>query len=275
MIIFENIKKVYSTYSDSKLCKIYTERQQQNIKKNNEIAREILLNFPCEMLYIPQEFSDCEKLNYLLSIFFNSRNFDAIKGVLDILKKYHYKKASELLKTMQRTDLFFTKDIDFLTYSKLLYGATIVKNIEGASLEKVSIASTKGKIELLSLDKCFNIGTIMPEKRRGFCHNLTSDILTVNKDLYGAYYYIPLEFTGFIEHSVLLDLNHKLVYDFANNIVISLDIWQKFYNRPTILIKGCDFSYLSKRCDEELGLYLTTSTLDNVQRLKRKKLTIK
>ena len=176
---------------------------------------------------------------------------------------------------MQRTDLFFTKDIDFLTYSKLLYGATIIKNIEGASLEKVSIASTKGKIELLSLDKSFNIGTTMPEKRRGFCHNLTSDILTVNKDLYGAYYYIPLEFTGFIEHSVLLDLNHKLVYDFANNIVISLDIWQKFYNKPTILIKGCDFSYLSKRCDEELGLYLTTSTLDNVQRLKRKKLTIK
>lgn len=271
MITIEDIKEVYSTFSDSDLCRIYTERQQRNIKANNEIAREILLNFPCEILYIPQEFSDSEKLNYLLSIFFNSKNFDAIKIVLDILKKYHYNKTSELLKTMQRTDLFFTGDIDFLTYSKLLYGATVVKNIEGATLENVSIASTKGKIELLSLDKSFNIGTIMSEKRRGFCHNLTSDILAYNKDLYGAYYYIPLEFTGFIEHSVLLDIKHNLVYDFANNIAISLDIWKKFYNKPTILIKGSDFADLTKKCYDELGLYLTTSTLDNVQRLKRKK----
>lgn len=271
MITFEDIRNVYSTYSDSDICKIYTERQQRNINNNNEIAREILLNFPCEILYIPQGFSDCEKLNYLLSIFFNSGNFDAIKVVLDILKKYHYKMDSELLKTIQRTDLFFNKDIDFLTYSKLLYGATIIKNIEGVSLEKVSLSTTKGKINIHSLDKSFNMGCIDSEKRRGFCHNLTSDILIVNKDLYGAYYYVPLEFTGFIEHSVLLDLNHKLVYDFANNIVISLDIWQKFYNKPTILIKGSDFTKLSKKCFDELGLYLTTSTLDSVQRLKRKK----
>ena len=271
MVNFEDIKEVYSTYSDSEICKIYTERQQQNIKANNEVAKEILLNFPCETLYIPQEFSDSEKLNYLLSIFFNSKNFNAIKIVLDILKKYHYNNASELLKTMQRTDLFFTSDIDFLTYSKLLYGATTIKNIEGASLEKVSTISTKGKIELLSLNKRFNLKSIDSDKRRGFCHNLTSDILVANKDLYGAYYYIPLEFTGFIEHSVLLDLKHNLVYDFANNIIVSLDIWQKFYDNPVVLIKGSTFSELSKRCNDELGLYLTTNSLDSVLKLKRKK----
>ena len=271
MITFEDIKEVYSTYSDSEIRNIYMERQQENIKANNEIVREVLLNFPCESLYIPQELSDSEKLNYLLSIFFNSENINAIKIVLDILKKYHYNNAPELLKTMQRTDLFFTKDIDFLTYSKLLYGATTIKNIEYADEKKVSISSTKGNIELLSLDKSIRLGSINPNKRRGLCHNLTSEVLKNCINLYGAYYYIPLEFTGFIEHSVLLDLEHNLVFDVANNIIVPLDIWKKFYNNPTILIKGNIFSELSKRCRGELGLYLTTSSLDSVLKLKRKK----
>ena len=270
MVTFDDIKAVYSSTSDSEINRTYTERQKENIRLNNEIAKDVFFEFPSEILTIPSDMSDSEKVSYLISLFLNSGNKRLIKIVLEILKKYNYNTSSELLKTMQRTDYYFNGDINFITYSKFIYGAISIKNIEGASLQKVSLKSSYGNINLYPLDACFNMGKINAEKRRGFCHNLTSDILAFNPDLYGAYYYIPFEFKGYMEHSVLLDLNHGLVLDFANNIVLPLKTWEKFYNKPSILISGKEFSELSKRCNDELGLYLTTCTLDSVRRIRKK-----
>lgn len=271
MITFDDIKTVYSSTSDSEINRTYTERQKENIRLNNEIAKDVFFEFPNEILTIPSDMSDSEKVSYLISLFLNSGNKRLIKIVLEILKKYNYNASSELLKTMQRTDYYFNGDINFITYSKFIYGAISIKNIEGASLQKVILKSSYGNINLYPLDTCFNMGKIdTPKKRRRFCHNLTSDILAFNPDLYGAYYYIPFEFKGYMEHSVLLDLNHELVLDFANNIVIPLKTWERFYNNPSILIKGKEFRELSKRCNDELGLYLTTCTLDSVRRIRKK-----
>ena len=261
MITFDDIKAVYSCTSDSEINKTYTERQKENSRLNNEIAKEVFLEFPSEIISMPSDMSDSEKVSYLISLFLNSGNKRLINIVLEVLKKYNYNTSS---------DYYFNKDINFITYSKLIYGATQIKNIEGASLQKVSLKSSYGNINLYPLDACFNMGKINAEKRRGFCHNLTSDILAFNPDLYGAYYYIPFEFKGYMEHSVLLDLNHGLVLDFANNIVLPLKTWEKFYNKPSILISGKEFSELSKRCNDELGLYLTTCTLDSVRRIRKK-----
>lgn len=270
MVTFDDIKAVYSCTSDSEINKTYTERQKENSRLNNEIAKEVFFEFPSEIISMPSDMSDSEKVSYLISLFLNSGNKRLINIVLEVIKKYNYNTRSELLKIMQNTDYYFNKDINFITYSKLIYGATQIKNIEGASLQKVSLKSSNENIFLYPLDTCFNMGKIDAQKRRGFCHNLTSDILAYNPDLYGAYYYIPFEFKGYMEHSVLLDLNHELVLDFANNIVIPLQTWERFYNNPTILIKGKDFRELSKRCNDELGLYLTTCTLDSVRRIRKK-----
>ena len=270
MITFDDIKAVYSYTSDSEINKTYTERQKENRRLNNEIAKEVFFEFPSEIISMPSDMSDSEKVSYLISLFLNSGNKRLINIVLEVLKKYNYNTSSELLKTMQRTDYYFNGDINFITYSKFIYGAISVKNIEGASFQKVSLKSSNGNIFLYPLDTCFNMGKIDAQKRRGFCHNLTSDILAFNPDLYGAYYYIPFEFKGYMEHSVLLDLNHELVFDFANNIVIPLKTWERFYNKPSILISGKEFRELSKRCNDELGLYLTTCTLDSVRRIRKK-----
>lgn len=270
MVTFDDIKAVYSCTSDSEINRTYTERQKENIRLNNEIAKDVFFEFPSEILTIPSDMSDSEKVSYLITLFLNSNNKRLIKIVLEILKKYNYNTNSELLKTMQRTDYYFNGDINFITYSKFIYGSILEKNIEEASLQKVNLKSICGNINLYPLDACFNMGKINAEKRRGFCHNLTSDILAFNPNLYGAYYYIPFEFKGYMEHSVLLDLNYGLVLDFANNIVLPLKTWEKFYNKPSILISGKEFSELSKRCNDELGLYLTTCTLDSVRRIRKK-----
>ena len=270
MITFDDIKDVFNKTNDDTLSTIYTERQMKSIQLNEEAAREILIEFPCETMSVPSYLSDIEKVNYLMSMYLNSGNPKVIKTVWEVLLKHHYQVNSELLKTMQRTDFYFNDDINLITYSNLVYGAISIKNINDITQNNVNFNTSYGDLKLFPLDRTYGMGKIDATKRRGFCHNLTSDILSVNKDLYGAYYYIPIEFAGFMEHSVLLDLKHHLVLDFANNIVMSLDIWQKYYNKPTILIKGDEFSELSKRCNDELGIYLTTCTLDNVRRIRKR-----
>ena len=50
MVSFEDIKEVYSKTSNSKINKIYTERQTENIRLNNDVAKKVLLEFPSEIM---------------------------------------------------------------------------------------------------------------------------------------------------------------------------------------------------------------------------------
>lgn len=270
MVSFEDIKEVYSKTSNSKINKIYTERQTENIRLNNDVAKKVLLEFPSEIMTFPNYMSDSEKVSCLISMFLTSGNPKVVEIVREVLKKYNYNISSELLLAMQRTDFYFSKDVDFLTYLQFIQGAVSIHDIEEITMQRVRLNSNYGEINLFPLDKFFNINKISVEERRGFCHNLTSEILTQSPDLYGAYYYIPYEFKGYMEHSVILDIKHNLVLDFANNIIVPLYLWKKYYKQPSLLISGEEFSELSKRCNEELGLYLTTCTLDSVRRIREK-----
>lgn len=86
MVTFDDIKAVYSSTSDSEINRTYTERQKENIRLNNEIARDVFFEFPSEILTIPSDMSDSEKVSYLISLFLNSGNKRLIKIVLEILK---------------------------------------------------------------------------------------------------------------------------------------------------------------------------------------------
>ena len=90
MVTFDDIKAVYSSTSDSEINRTYTERQKENRRLNNEIAKEVFFEFPSEIISMPSDMSDSEKVSYLISLFLNSGNKRLIKIVLEILKKYNY-----------------------------------------------------------------------------------------------------------------------------------------------------------------------------------------
>ena len=79
MITFDDIKAVYSCTSDSEINKTYTERQKENSRLNNEIAKEVFFEFPSEIISMPSNMSDSEKVSYLISLFLNSGNKRLIK----------------------------------------------------------------------------------------------------------------------------------------------------------------------------------------------------
>ena len=88
MVTFDDIKAVYNCTSDSEINRTYTERQKENSRLNNEIAKEVFFEFPNEILTIPSDMSDSEKVSYLISLFLNSGNKRLINIVLEVLKKY-------------------------------------------------------------------------------------------------------------------------------------------------------------------------------------------
>lgn len=271
MVNFDDIKNLYEEYNIVDLADMYKKRQDDNIKKNDNIAKDILFYYPGYELIIPNELGYSEKLSYLIAFILNSGDKREISNLLKLLHKFHYNYKFELLKIMQNADFYFSKELSSDGFLKFLYGATCIKKILQVSLNEAILKVNKGNVKICSLNKVLGFQEIDKTSRRGLCHNITTDILLLNKDLYGAYYYIPLDFKGYIEHSVIIDPKHNLVLDFANNVIVALDIWKKFYGNPTVVISGSEFDYLNKRCNYELSEHLTTLTLEEARLLRTKK----
>lgn len=49
-------------------------------------------------------------------------------------------------------------------------------------MDEIHIRTMQGMLKLQSLCKTLGIRKITDEERRGFCHNLTSDVLIANKN---------------------------------------------------------------------------------------------
>lgn len=259
---YADIEKTFKNKQDI-LMKEYYKRQQASKTINENKAREITTDFSFDSLPIPKELDSTNKISYLITLLINSNNPNHIKLLFDILNKHGYNVNCELLKTMIKTDYLFNEEIDFNEYELLVKGLSIT-NPDKQNDVTLSINTMYGRTNLQK------ISSIDPDDRRGFCHDVTSDVLRCNPNLYGAYYYIPREFKGTLEHSVVIDSDKKLVYDYANNIAVPLSIWVKYYGNPSILIKGDTFIELDKKCQNNLGFYLTTWHLEETKRTRRK-----
>lgn len=257
-----DIEKTFKNKLDF-IIEEYNKRQQTNKNINDEQAEEILAYFSLDMLPIPKYLDSANKLSYLITLIINSEDAYHIKKLLDILNKHGYNANCELLKAMIKTDYLFNEGISFKSYELLIKGLSITNPYKRSDVS-VSIDTMYGRTDF------YKINLIAPEARRGFCHDITSDVLRNNPNLYGAYYYIPREFEGFLEHSVIINKEKNLVYDFANNIALSLPVWLKYYGNPSIIIKGDNFIELDKKCQDNLGFYLTTWHLEEVKRTRQK-----
>lgn len=76
----------------------------------------------------------------------------------------------------------------------------------------------------------------------------------------------PFLLPGYMEHSVVIDLEKSEVLDFANNIIVPLKIWKKFFGSPTIFINGDYYQELAKQSKEKLNVDLNICLLEQVRR---------
>lgn len=266
MITYEDIKKILESVDIAKLEKDYMTRQEVNLLDNTKKAKDVLAYFPDELIYLPKGLDNIGKLNALLMLYLNSGHSSAKRLIIEILKKYGYNPNNELLRAIQISDLYFEGQISQEDYIRAIGGLTNSKGVVNIKMDEIHIRTMQGMLKLQSLCKTLGIRKITDEERRGFCHNLTSDVLIANKKLYGGYYYIPLSFTGYIEHSVVIDLEKSEVLDFANNIIVPLKIWKKFFGSPTIFINGDYYQELAKQSKEKLNVDLNICLLEQVRR---------
>lgn len=259
MININDVKSILSTTTIEELRSEYKSRQKEYSKKNEEIARRILEYYKNDELSTLSNLSDIQKLNCIILKYLNSSKIDAA-NTLEILKSYKYNPLCELLKLVQRADMYFFREIDEDLFIYSFYGTTLKEGIRALNNRKIKLKTKLGLINFMPID------TVDPNLRRGYCHYLTTQILSKSPNLYGAYYYIPQEFSGFIPHSVIIDYEKKLVYDLANNIEVNLKAWTSFYGEPTLLIKGSDLIKLNEILDHDLGLKVDMATLEQVRR---------
>lgn len=266
MVTFDDIKTVLASTDVTKLEKDYTKRQENNRIDNAIKAKDVLVFFPDELIYLPKGLDNIGKLNALLMLYLNSGNLRAQRIITEILKKYGYNPDSEIIRAMQMSDLLFQHKIDEDDYKRAINGLTNTTGIMNIRKKEIQIKTMRGIIKMNPLCETLGITPISEEQRQGFCHNITSCVLEANKNLYGGYYYVPLEFKGYMEHSVIIDLNKNLVLDFAQDIMVPLKIWFKFLGEPNLLIDGKSYQELVKQTKEELDVDLNICLLEQVRR---------
>lgn len=266
MITYEDIIRVINSSSITELEKDYTNRQVVNMLDNSFVIKEILAYFPDEMVFLPKGLDNQGKLNSLLMLYLNSGNYNARRLILDILEKYDYNPNNELLRLVQITDLYFLNYLKDYEYSNSVGGLTTCKGIIKSKSDVVEIRSNHGIVKLNKLDEYLGTSPIKEEQRQGFCHNLTSLVISNDSSLYGAYYYIPLAFKGSIEHSVVINMKDKEVWDFANNIIVPLSIWKRFLGSPSLLIDGAYYQNLCNKVYDKEGINLNICMMEEIRR---------
>lgn len=269
MVNFEDVKDTLKSTDLKTIYEDYTNRQQKSIEANDKKAKDVLAYFPDEIITLPKGLDNIGKLNALLMLYLNSWDQRSIRILFSVLKKYGYKNNNELFRAIQMTDLFFQKDLQNDEFERTIYGLTMTKSIKSINSKCVQINSILGNVNLKPLYETIGYGIKDSQERLGLCHDLTSCVLENNKDFYGAYYYLPLGFTGEIEHSVILDLKSHLVFDFANNIIVPFLIWRNFFGEPEFILSGNDYQLLSKQTKNELNVDLNICLLEQVRRRKK------
>lgn len=264
MFKFEEIKETLEKYPYNKLMADYEIRQKSNYAKSDEVADEIssFLDFPSYIL----PFDAFSNLNIYIACLRNNNDFRKIAIIKDLLAKYSYRYSNEILCASQYIDQLQTNDYPQNFFDLIARGLL--------SIEKITQNGDDFFLETYySKIKITNPITDVPgDKRRGYCHNVTSDFLiSNNNNYYGAYYYIPLPFVGFLEHSVVIDEDNKKVLDFANNSVIDLEIWQKIYPNCSFVISAKDFKTLYEQMMDSYDIALQPALLEEVKRKRTRK----
>lgn len=270
MLSIAQINKTLDEHPIIELINDYYRKQEKNDIENSKVIQEFLSPL------IFGSITD-EKVRQKAAQTFRLSLIDAFYSLspelqLNLLKRlndFHYRKQCELILLIKFSDLLLLNQIDENSFNKLLFGLTSIKYAQITS-SGIYVATDFGNGILKSASQQLGIGELYFPNRTGNCHNETTRILNKFPNLYGAYYYIPFEFAGYFDHSVIIDPKHNQVLDFANNIAIPLSLYQKYYPNYSFIIKGEDFIKIQEATFDHIGLKIGISTFEGIRRIRKK-----
>lgn len=268
MITFDDVKKVLDKNTFKELVIDYTLRQKRNKRKNNDVVRQAINELVFDPECIPLE-DYSAKLQIIFSFLIASdkpKNLEIVKHIIDT---YGYRSQAELVIASQYIDNICCKAIDSQLFSFITNGLVSINSIKELSSTQFQLDTIYGDIYITNAFDTLGTTPIPQEKRCGYCHYVTTSFLLENPDFYGAYYYIPLTFEGFLEHSVVIDPSKNIVFDLTNNATMDLGIWKKLYPRAFI-ISGHDLRQLYLQAQDKYNISLNMSTLEEVRRRTKK-----
>ena len=268
MTTFEEIYNMLKNYSISELHTRYNNRQEKVKFINNQIAKSILTELDCLNDKDSEHYS--MNLIFFIAIVLKSRNYNEIKRLMAILKEKHYNDTQNILLIASFLDSFLSRTLnpqDFFTVSNGMIGISQILPINATEHKLI----TKfGDFTIKRADKSLNMSPIHPSLRKHLCHNVTTNFLLTHPQFYGAYCYIPEQFSGYIEHSVVVNPENNTVYDLANNFTIDFDLWKKLYP-ISFMISGYELLYLYDKINEKLGIPIGMEFIEEAKRIREKK----
>ena len=268
MLKYSDIESVLEKHSLTELIIDYSNRQRINKEKNEEVASEAVEELAFDSDILPGSY--ITKFGILLSALLNSGTVDGLDIARKILNLYKYNKSQEIIVATQHIDLLNTKDIDYILFSCLMRGLIAISNATEIPGLGFKLDTDFGVIKVAKANEVLDIEEVDASRRRQLCHQVTSNALLNYPDMYGAYYYIPQAFDGYLEHSVLIDPNNNHVIDLANNSAMNLKVWQAIYSTPAFTIKGSYFRELYNQTLDEYGEQIHMAALEEVRRIRKK-----
>lgn len=264
---YEEIKSIFGLLSEKYLENDYKTNEILSIRKNDLKAENILSEISRkETRDLPKDLSSIEKLNLVIGNTLANGNSKKRKVLFDVLLKYGYNTSNELLKMLSYADRYFESEIsdsEFKDYFFKLVSALKVKEIKQNEL---NLTTLNGSFFVKKLDYECNLPRLNKITRRNNGNVIASEVLSDNENLYGAFYNIPLELFGNIGYCVLIDFNKGLVYDFANNAIVSLKIWNSYYGEPSLLISGKDYQVYRHCAIEDYNIHLDLPMLECIRK---------
>lgn len=268
---YEDIKNLLSGLSYEYIRTNEETNEIVSARKNDVISGKVLSEIHLDLNALPGDEMNASKVNYLIKLLLSSSANSYYRRILfDTLLKYNYCTNGELLRLIRITDSFFEGEISYETYKDCFFGLISMIKIKGHENNKLTLASLEGNFTLEKLDEKLGLPRLNKDVRRYNDDLLTREVLMDSKDLYGAYYNIPFEFFSQFGYSVIINKKDKLVYDCANNVIVPLDIWTRYYGKPSVMIKGESFQEFSELAKNDFGVDLDLHLLRGIQKRVRK-----
>ena len=217
-----------------------------------------------------KELSHDEKMYNIFQIIFGKFDLKVQKQFLRLLKRFDFNSSMDLLVLMTLIKNWHDSNRNSLEeLQESLKSLVSINDIKSESISSLTINTKFGDIPFSYANEELNIYD-MSLLKLGKCHYAVSKFLKELPKLFGAYYYIPNYFGGFIEHSVLINYDKNYVYDLSHNIALPLEFFHLYYGNPSFIISGKDFEELNHIVESEYGFELHMPYIEEVKRRLKK-----
>lgn len=268
----DDIKKALEIATLHDLINSYVKRHAVELKANDKINEQVLEEFG-ENTNVIGIISDCHFRNELLAdlVLINTTgDAEEKEQFLNLLKKHNYNMGNDLTWILYYLEKYTMGSWDYEQAHRHAANLLLCQSIQKRDEHTFELGTSLGDVTIYDAS---NYHDLSYNDRHCACHQVTGKALKEWKkdsNLYGFYFNVPLNFYGAFDHSVVVDLEKRIVIDIAKNFVVPLDYYLKLYGNPQFVISQSDFNEYDEIFKEEYGFNVTMDRLGEIQRIRKK-----